>query len=107
MKKTENHTFHVALVNDNKGLAKTIEVSDEEYILDMAEIQGIKHPYSCRAAACFDCLARVVEGTVEQTEKAVSFLRPSELDAGYILLCAASPKSHCKIITHQAEEYLD
>ncbi|HAC65482.1 MAG TPA: ferredoxin [Cyanothece sp. UBA12306] len=102
-----NDNFSVALVNENKGLDQTIRVSPDEYILDIAETKGINHPYSCRTGSCFDCLAKVVEGTVEQTTKALEFLRPDELEAGYVLLCASSPTSNCKIVTHQAEEYLD
>ncbi len=103
----DNKSFPVALVNDKKGLAKTIQVAPDEYILDVAEDEGIKHPYSCRAASCFDCLGKLIEGKVEQTGKAIEFLSPKEIDAGYVLLCAASPASNCKILTHQAEEYLD
>lgn len=103
----DNRAFSVTLVNEKKGLEKTIEVNSDQYILDIAESQGVNHPSSCRAGCCFDCLGKVLEGTVEQTAKALEFLRPNELKAGYVLLCAASPTSNCKIITHQAEEYLD
>ncbi len=102
-----NQQFLVTLINEKKGLDKTITISSDEYILELAESQGINHPYSCRAGSCFDCLGKIVEGTVEQTAKALEFLRPDELKAGYILLCASCPSSNCKIITHQAEEYLD
>lgn len=97
-----NGKFKVTFVNEEKGLNKTVEIAEDEMILDCAEEEGVKLPYSCRAAACFDCLAQVIEGQVEQTEKALSFLHPNELDAGYVLLCATSPKSDCKILTHQA-----
>lgn len=102
----EQGKFQVTLVNPKKQFKKTINVAAGEYILDMAELNGIEHPCSCRAASCFDCLAKVMTGKVEQTEKAESFLRPNELDEGYILLCAASPTSNCTILTHQEEEYL-
>ncbi|MGK7881704.1 MAG: 2Fe-2S iron-sulfur cluster-binding protein [Crocosphaera sp.] len=102
-----NGSFQVTLVNPKHNLNKTIGVSSEEYVLDVAESKGIKHPYSCRAASCLDCLGKVVSGKVEQTEKAESFLKRDELDQGYILLCACSPTSDCTILTHQEEEYLN
>ncbi|MEA5533876.1 2Fe-2S iron-sulfur cluster-binding protein [Crocosphaera sp. XPORK-15E] len=102
----QNTAFNVTLINPKKELHKTIKVAADEYILDMAEQEGIKHPCSCRAAACFDCLAKVIEGKVEQSGKALSFLRPHEIKEGYVLLCAASPTSNCTILTHQEEEYL-
>ncbi|WP_013320487.1 2Fe-2S iron-sulfur cluster-binding protein [Gloeothece verrucosa] len=97
-------TFTVTLINDKKEINKKILVREDEFILDVAEQKEIKLPYSCRAGACFDCLGKVISGKVEQTEKALEFLKPDELKAGYILLCAASPRSDCVIQTHQVEE---
>ncbi len=102
-----NGSFQVTLVNPKRKLKKTIQVAQGEYVLDVAESQDIQHPCSCRAASCFDCLAKVMAGKVEQTEKAESFLKPDELDQGYVLLCACSPTSNCTILTHQEEEYLN
>lgn len=102
---SSNGTFAVTLINRKKGINKTIKVNQDEYILDIAEQAELKIPYSCRAGACFDCLCKVVVGEVEQTEKAIEFLKPDELKAGYVLLCASSPRSNCTIVTHQAEEF--
>jgi ferredoxin len=98
-----NGKFTVTLVNKEKNINKTLEIAEDEFILDIADEEGLKLPYSCRAGTCFDCLGKVTAGEVELTEKAIEFLRPEELDAGYVLLCAASPKSDCTILTHQAE----
>ena len=102
-----NDSSKVTLVNPKRQLNKTIKVTPDEYILDIAEMQGIQHPYSCRAASCMDCLGKVISGKVEQTEKAECFLKPDEVEQGYVLLCAASPSSDCTILTHQEEEYLN
>lgn len=104
MNKT-NGSFSVTLVNEAKGFKETIQVAEEEYILDVAGSVNIDLPYSCRNGCCFDCLGKLIEGQVEQTAKALSFLKPDEIEAGYILTCAASPSSNCTIITHQEEEY--
>lgn len=98
--------FAVTLINEEKGINQIVAVAEDEFILDLAEEDGMKLPYSCRAGSCFDCLGRVTEGEVEQTEKAIEFLKPEELEAGYVLLCAATPKSDCTIITHQVEVLL-
>lgn len=102
MNSNENYT--VTLLNEKRGIQQMIEVDSDEYILDIAEENSLNLPYSCRAGACFDCLGKVVEGKVVQTEKALEFLRPDEQKAGYILLCACSPRSNCTILTHQVEE---
>ncbi len=99
-------SFSVNLVNEAKELNETIQVTKEEYILDVAEAQDIELPYSCRNASCSDCLGKVIEGEVEQSAKALEFLKPDEIKAGYVLTCAASPTSNCTILTHQEEEYL-
>ncbi|PSF38206.1 ferredoxin [Aphanothece hegewaldii CCALA 016] len=96
--------YTVTLLNEKKGIQQTLEINADEYILDIAEESSLNLPYSCRAGACFDCLGKVVEGKVVQTEKALEFLRPDELAQGYILLCACSPRSNCTILTHQVEE---
>ncbi len=101
-----NEFFSVTLVNKAKELKKTIQVTDEEYILDAAEAQDIDLPYSCRNASCSDCLGKVLEGQVEQDSRALAFLQPDEIEAGYILTCSAYPTSNCTILTHQEEEYL-
>ena len=102
---SNNGAFSVTLVNEAKGLKKNIQVTNDEYILDVAEEQGINLPYSCRSASCSHCLGKIIEGTVEQNERALTFLRRDEIEAGYILTCAASPTSNCTIITHQEEEF--
>ena len=101
----KNESFSVTLVNEAKGLKKIIKLTEDEYILDVAEAQDINLPYSCRNACCFDCLGKIIDGEVEQSAKALSFLKPDEIDSGYVLTCAASPSSDCTILTHQEEEY--
>jgi ferredoxin len=102
----EHKFFTVTLVNQATGVEQTLKVAETEYILDVAEELGIELPYSCRNAACFTCLGKLLEGTVEQMPKALEILKREEIEAGYILTCAVTPTSDCKILTHQEEEYL-
>lgn len=91
--------YQVRLVNAERNLDGAIAVPDDQYILDMAEEGGIRLPSGCRQGECSACVAQLLSGEVDQSEQ--SFLRPDEVQAGYIVTCVASPRTDCTLLTHQ------
>ena len=69
----------------------TIEVAEDEYILEKAEEAGLDLPYDCRSGTCTTCMQRCLEGEIDQD---LAFaISDEELEEGYRLICIGSPLS--------------
>ena len=77
----------------NRGV--TLDVGEDEAILDAAERAGHVWPVACRYGGCITCAGRLVSGAVRQPKGTALNRRQSQ--TGYVLLCVARPKEDCVI----------
>lgn len=93
--------YKVRLINSEQDLDQTIEVPEGQYILDMADIAGLRLPSGCKQGNCSACVVKVITGKVDQSEQ--TFLQGLEIDAGFAVTCVAYPLSDCVLATHQEQ----
>lgn len=69
---------------------KTIDCTEDDLILEVAEQAGLNPDSSCRAGSCGTCKRKLLEGTVNYGGDPQA-LTAEEKAAGYILACIAHP----------------
>ncbi len=71
----------------------SIDVADDQTILDAALSHGVPYPHGCRSGRCGSCKSRLIEGKVELLPHSRFALTPEERADGLILACRAVPIS--------------
>lgn len=79
----------------HQGNTYTIEVPEDQTVLNAALDASIELPFSCSAGVCTTCAAQLLEGAVEQSEG--MGLSPELQGEGYALLCVSYPRSNLKL----------
>lgn len=72
-----------------KGITRTIEVNNNQTILEAGLKEGLRLPYTCRAGRCGACAALCVQGSTEMEYNEV--LTDEEVSLGQVLTCMAHP----------------
>ena len=71
----------------------TLEVDENEPIIDAFEENGVLLPVACRYGGCISCAAKLISGKVHQPN--ATALNRRQIKNGYILLCVARPHADC------------
>lgn len=82
------NTITVEFVRSRKQSPATAE----QTLLEVAEINGVSIPFSCRQGQCGTCVTKLAEGQV--TMDAEDGLDPELKEEGYILTCVGHAKSN-------------
>ncbi|KAJ8747449.1 hypothetical protein K2173_008746 [Erythroxylum novogranatense] len=91
------------VVIEHQGQSTELEVEPDETILAKALDSGLSVPHDCKLGVCMTCPAKLVSGSVDQSE---GMLSDDVVERGYALLCASYPRSDCRIRTIPEEELL-
>lgn len=91
------------VVINHRDTDHTIQVAEDQTILQAALDAGIELPNSCNAGVCTTCAGQILEGEVEQGEG--MGISPDLQKEGFALLCVAYPRSDLKIETDK-EDYV-
>jgi len=94
--------YPVQIHNRQTNTYSSVQVTENRYILESAESQGVELPYSCRNGACTTCAARILSGEVYQPE--AMGLSPKLQEQGYALLCVSYPRSALEVETQDEDE---
>jgi ferredoxin len=80
----------------------TLDVNQGEFILEAAEAQGYDWPFSCRAGACANCAAILLEGEIEMDMQQI--LSAEEVDERNVrLTCIGTPGTDYVKIAYNAK----
>jgi 2Fe-2S type ferredoxin len=93
-------TFEVEFVKEGA----TIEVRENETILDAGEDEGWDLPFACREGQCLSCGGHVTDGPSEDylVHNNQEMLNEDELGEGYALTCVAYPQADFSIETRES-----
>ncbi|MDJ0536962.1 MAG: 2Fe-2S iron-sulfur cluster-binding protein [Xenococcaceae cyanobacterium MO_207.B15] len=94
--------YKVTIRDRANGKISTVEVPEDQYILQTAEKQDAILPFSCRNGACTTCAVKIISGEIYQPE--AMGLSPKLKEQGYALLCVSYPRSDLEVETQDEDE---
>lgn len=95
----EVETFEIEYAKEGE----TIEVANNEPLLDAGEDEGWDLPYACREGTCISCGGRIRDGHADDyvIHSNNDMLSEDELEQGYVLTCTAYPTASFSLDTNE------
>jgi 2Fe-2S type ferredoxin len=83
---------------------ETIEVANNQTLLEAGEEQGWELPYACREGQCLSCAGHVADGDAQDHVQHSNneMLSEAEMGEGYCLTCTAHPTSDLTLETSES-----
>jgi len=83
---------------------ETIEVANNETLLDAGEEEGWDLPYACREGQCISCAGQVTDGPAEEyiRHSQNDSLMDDDMEEGYCLTCVAYPTQEFTLETSES-----
>src|SRR6056297_3636442 len=83
---------------------ETIEVANNETLLDAGEEEGWDLPYACREGQCISCAGQITDGPADEYIRHSNngSLMDDDLDDGYCLTCTAYPTQEFTLETSES-----
>jgi 2Fe-2S type ferredoxin len=97
----EAEVYEIEYVNEGE----TIDVRENQTLLDAGEESGWDLPYACRQGQCISCAGRVTDGGNSEQylqHHTNEMLGEEELSEGYTLTCVAYPTSDLSLETRES-----
>lgn len=96
----EAETFEIEYVKEGA----TIEVKENETLLEAGEDEDWDLPYACREGQCLSCSGRVTNGPAEDfvLHHNQDMLGSDEMEQGYTLTCVAYPQADLSLETRES-----
>ncbi|MFB6087810.1 MAG: 2Fe-2S iron-sulfur cluster-binding protein [Haloarculaceae archaeon] len=92
--------FDVEFVKEGE----TLELANNETVLEQGEDAGFDLPYACRQGQCVSCAGQIQDGPAEDfvVHDNQQMLDDNELEEGYTLTCVAYPRADFSLETSKA-----
>ena len=96
---SEAKTFKVEYVKEGV----TLDVRENQTLLEAGELQGWDMPYACREGQCLSCGGKITNGSASDfiCHDGQEMLSSDELGLGYSLTCVAYPTSNMRLETNE------